>query len=287
MVSDVCYRFAAFQLDASARRLTHQGKAIHLAPRDFALLEYLLENTGRVLDRETILKTVWHDRTVEDGNLTQSISILRHILSTDPVTTDSIETIPKHGYRFTLPVKRVERILPSPRDRRVRLLRWGVVVAVGIAAVVTSYWLGFSGWPEGYLAINRLGILPMQNESGDARWDYTCESVADDFAIALSAIPDLHIVFVKPNLSRKEEPRLVARRLGLDAVFSSSLQKCEWALCICARLDHARAPTPLWTAREQVMGEQLRPAVENLSKEASLAVGARASKDTSRLPKVR
>jgi DNA-binding winged helix-turn-helix (wHTH) protein/TolB-like protein len=278
MVSDVCYRFASFQLDANTRRLVHQGKVVHLAPRDFALLEFLLENTGRVLDRETILKTVWHDRTVEDGNLTQSISVLRHILSADPLAVDSIETIPKRGYRFTLPVKRTERILPSPRDRRLRILRWVVAFAIGIAAVVTSYWLGFSGWPEGYLAIHRLGILPMQNQSGAAHLDYPCETVADDLAIVLSAIPKLEIVFVKPNASQQEEPRLLARRLALDAVFSSSLERCADALCIAARLDHARAPSPLWTARLQIAGEQLRPAVESLSKEASLAVGARVPK---------
>jgi DNA-binding winged helix-turn-helix (wHTH) protein/TolB-like protein len=278
MVSDVCYRFASFQLDANARRLVHQGKAVHLAPRDFALLEFLLENTGRVLDRETILKTVWHDRTVEDGNLTQSISILRHVLSADPSTIDCIETIPKHGYRFTLPVKRIERIRPSPRDHRVRLLRWVLASVIGIAAVVTSYWLGFSGWPEGYLAITKLGILPMQNQSGEARFGYACDTAPDDLAIALSAIPNLNIVFVKPSGSQQEEPRLFARRLALDAILSSSLERCAEALCITARLDHARAPSPLWTAREQILGEQFRPAVERLSNEASSAVGARVPK---------
>jgi DNA-binding winged helix-turn-helix (wHTH) protein/TolB-like protein len=252
MVGDVSYRFATFQLDATGHRLLHQGKVIHLAPRDFALLEYLLENTGRVLDRETILKTVWQDRIVEDGNLTQSISVLRHVLSEDAAAADCIETIPKHGYRFTLPVKRTERLLPSPRDRRIRVLRWLAAAVLLAISVLGSYWLGITGWPEGYFAIHEVGILPMENLTGDPRLDAVCEGSTDDIADVLASVPGLSIVLLHPNSAQKLEATRLARNLRLDAVLHSSIQPCEGALCISAELQHARSAGPIWSTCERV-----------------------------------
>jgi two-component system OmpR family response regulator len=46
-------------LDLLSRRVTRGGKAIDLRPREFALLEYLLRNAGRVVSKTMILSHVW------------------------------------------------------------------------------------------------------------------------------------------------------------------------------------------------------------------------------------
>ena len=46
-------------LDLLSRRVTRDGKAIDLRPREFALLEYLMRNAGRVVSKTMILSHVW------------------------------------------------------------------------------------------------------------------------------------------------------------------------------------------------------------------------------------
>ena len=46
-------------LDLLSRRVSRDGKAIDLRPREFALLEYLMRNAGRVVSKTMILSHVW------------------------------------------------------------------------------------------------------------------------------------------------------------------------------------------------------------------------------------
>ncbi len=47
------------QMDLLTRRVTRQGREIELRPREFALLEYLMRNSGRVVSKTMILSRVW------------------------------------------------------------------------------------------------------------------------------------------------------------------------------------------------------------------------------------
>lgn len=46
-------------VDFLTRETTREGKKIDLQPREFALLEYLMRNTGKVVSRTMILEHVW------------------------------------------------------------------------------------------------------------------------------------------------------------------------------------------------------------------------------------
>jgi two-component system OmpR family response regulator len=47
------------ELDLLSRRVTRAGKPLDLRPREFALLEYLMRNAGRVVSKTMILSHVW------------------------------------------------------------------------------------------------------------------------------------------------------------------------------------------------------------------------------------
>jgi two-component system OmpR family response regulator len=47
------------ELDLLSRRVTRAGRPIDLRPREFALLEYLMRNTGKVVSKTMILSHVW------------------------------------------------------------------------------------------------------------------------------------------------------------------------------------------------------------------------------------
>jgi pimeloyl-ACP methyl ester carboxylesterase/DNA-binding winged helix-turn-helix (wHTH) protein len=101
------YGFDKFQLDAGERLLFDGVKNIPLAPKVFDTLLLLVENAGRILSKERMLKEIWEDSFVEENNLAQNISYLRRILG-ETKDKKFIETVPKFGYRFIVPVVPVE-----------------------------------------------------------------------------------------------------------------------------------------------------------------------------------
>ena len=101
------YGFDRFQLDAGERILFDGVKTIPLAPKVFDTLRLLVENGGRILSKERMMKEIWEDSYVEENNLAQNISYLRRVLG-ETKDKKFIETVPKFGYRFIAPVERVE-----------------------------------------------------------------------------------------------------------------------------------------------------------------------------------
>lgn len=93
------YQFGRFEMDASERSLRLDGRPVSLEPKAFDVLLFLIQRSGRLVGKEEIMQAVWPDTFVEEGNLTRNISLLRRVLA-EGVDGQSIETIPKHGYRF-------------------------------------------------------------------------------------------------------------------------------------------------------------------------------------------
>ncbi len=94
------YEFGPFQLDREAQLLTRDGATVTLSPRMFDLLSVLVENVGRMISKEDLMKAVWKECSVEEGNLTVSIFKLRRVLGRGNNNRPYIETIPRRGYRF-------------------------------------------------------------------------------------------------------------------------------------------------------------------------------------------
>jgi DNA-binding winged helix-turn-helix (wHTH) protein/TolB-like protein/Flp pilus assembly protein TadD len=99
------YSFGPFELDPVQRLLLRRGKPVPLAPKAVETLLFLVENSGRLVDKEELMKRVWPDTFVEEGNLTTNIHLLRKVLGKGSKGQEYIETIPRRGYRFTAEVK--------------------------------------------------------------------------------------------------------------------------------------------------------------------------------------
>src|SRR5580658_5407437 len=143
------YRFEGFEMDPANRLVTGAGKPLAIPARAFDLLFYMVRNAERLLTKEELMKSVWGDAFVEEGNLTQSVFLLRKALSaSQPTDNKLIVTVPGRGYRF---VARVEEIagpgmpqvpvngngqphVPAgiseePQAEAARSIRWPVVAA--------------------------------------------------------------------------------------------------------------------------------------------------------------
>src|SRR5687768_15325799 len=97
------FRFGPFVLDVADRSLKRDGVPVALTPKLFDLLVALVTNSGRLVEKDTLLKAVWPDVAVEEGNLTKGIFSLRQLLERD-LDLRYIETVPKRGYRFVAAV---------------------------------------------------------------------------------------------------------------------------------------------------------------------------------------
>jgi DNA-binding winged helix-turn-helix (wHTH) protein/TolB-like protein/Flp pilus assembly protein TadD len=110
------YEFDRFRLDASERILWRDTQEVSLTSKLFETLLLLVENSGRVVGKEELLKAIWPDSFVEESSLTQNISLLRKALEDGSEGRRFIETIPKRGYRFIAPVRVVNNDAPSGEE---------------------------------------------------------------------------------------------------------------------------------------------------------------------------
>lgn len=101
------YEFGPFRLDASRHLLLRGGQVVPLTTKAFDTLLALVEQQGRLVERDELIRQVWPDTVVEEGNLTVTISMLRKALSEGPSENRYIETVPRRGYRFVASVSEV------------------------------------------------------------------------------------------------------------------------------------------------------------------------------------
>lgn len=91
-------QFGRYILDLDRGCLLLDGTEIALRPKTFAVLEYLVRNTGRLVAKDELFAAVWPNLAVTDDTLVQSIGELRRVLGEDG--SRFIKTIPRRGYRF-------------------------------------------------------------------------------------------------------------------------------------------------------------------------------------------
>ena len=103
------YQFGEFRIDPLERTLRRDEKPVSLHRRAFDVLLYLVQNPGRAVTKDELLRNVWPDAFVDENNLTQSISVLRKALDQRPGDQRYITTLPGRGYQFVVPVKVVRQ----------------------------------------------------------------------------------------------------------------------------------------------------------------------------------
>jgi Tol biopolymer transport system component/DNA-binding winged helix-turn-helix (wHTH) protein len=79
-----------------------------LPARVFDTLLALVEKEGRVVSKSELMDAVWADAFVEESNLSQNIYTLRRMLGVDEQGRQFIETVPRRGYRFAVPIRSLE-----------------------------------------------------------------------------------------------------------------------------------------------------------------------------------
>ena len=110
LASGHVFRFGDFKVDTDQKVLLHQGKPLPLTPKVFDTLLVLIENSGRIVEKEKLMSRLWPNTFVEEANLTFNIQQLRKALGDDARHPQFIETVARRGYRF---IAHVEELASS------------------------------------------------------------------------------------------------------------------------------------------------------------------------------
>ncbi|CAD5270820.1 Transcriptional activator protein CopR [Bosea sp. 62] len=99
-ISDIqtVLRVADLEMDLLKRRVSRAGKEIDLQPREFRLLEFLMQNAGRLVTRTMLLEHVWEYHFDPRTNIVEThVSRLRSKVDRD-FDKELIETVRGSGY---------------------------------------------------------------------------------------------------------------------------------------------------------------------------------------------
>jgi DNA-binding winged helix-turn-helix (wHTH) protein len=100
-------------VDIVKRLLLREGAPVPLTPKAFEILVLLLQRRGGVVEKDDILRDIWHGTVVEENNLARNISTLRKVLDDTPGENRFIVTIPGRGYQFVGDVEEAEAPQPN------------------------------------------------------------------------------------------------------------------------------------------------------------------------------
>jgi DNA-binding winged helix-turn-helix (wHTH) protein/TolB-like protein/Tfp pilus assembly protein PilF len=279
------YQFCTFRFDPENHLLESEGNPISLTPKAFEILLVLVQNGSRLTTKEELMRKVWPDSFVEEANLTVNISALRRNLGETPDGQQYIETVPKKGYRFAVPVSQLsvnyhaadpplvaganpphvaspprtdplaknQPIFDNPREDR-RWLR-STVLTLGLIAIFVLAALGYRAYrnksnPQQRSQIpRRLAVLPFQNLQENVNTDYLGFSLADAIITKLGYVSELTVrpsYAVQKYRSQTIDIRKVASDLNVDTLLTGTFLREGDDLRIACQLIDVKTENLLW-----------------------------------------
>ena len=107
-------QFGAFALDFARRRLSRGASIIHVTPKAFDLLHFLVDEAPRVIEKRELHERLWQGTFVSDATLVGLVKELRRALDDRDPNVPIIRTAHRVGYAFCPDVVRGAQTSPAP-----------------------------------------------------------------------------------------------------------------------------------------------------------------------------
>lgn len=272
------YQFGAFHLNSAGRELLRGKERLELPPRVFDTLVLLVEEKGKLVEKDRLMSAVWPDTVVEENNLSQAVYLLRKILHDGENGTRYIETVPKRGYRFVARVQQVENHAessserpsqvepakgnsgnnglsqsPFPALRKSRWLVWCTAGLIGtlvaLLVVQVGRWRDRQKNQSDSEPIRSVAVLPLQNLSNDPEEEYFADGMTDELITELAQVRQLKVVSKTSIMQYKGVRRpltQIGRELGVDAVVEGSIMRSGNRVRITAQLIRTATDHHIW-----------------------------------------
>ncbi len=274
------YRFGEFVVDPGAALLLRDGEPVHLEPKVFEVLVFLIEHRNRIVGKEELVEQIWQGAFVTDNALTKAIARLRRALGDDPHQPRFIETAHSRGYRFigTLEQHAAPR---ADRSSRAIILASGLVIIL-ISAVVL-WQLSEQGpkdsspAPGDHQKIESLAVLPLENLSGDPGQDYIAEGLHELLTTELASLRSLRVISRQSTLQSRTDERSIAEiaaELEVDAIMKGSVMRTSGRTQVNIQLFPGDRDTHLWARSFGRQDENLLALLSDIARAVAAQVDA-------------
>lgn len=249
------FEFGSFYLDPGEGVLLHRGRPLQLTQKQLETLLVLVQHSGRLVKKEDLMDKIWLDACVEPANLTQTIFVLRKVLTQYEPLAHFIETVPRQGYRFIVPVKRIE-VEPAPSVR------------------------GSSDLTATEDATNRddfrsLAVLPFINATASTDGDYLADGLTESIINQLSKLPRLRVVARASAFKYKGQTfdsQKVGKELNVLTVLTGRLVQLGDRLIIKVDLSDVAGGWHVWGEQYQRKLSDILAVQEEIAAEISNAL---------------
>ncbi|HEV8158562.1 MAG TPA: winged helix-turn-helix domain-containing protein, partial [Pyrinomonadaceae bacterium] len=110
------FEFDDVRVEPSKFKIWKAGAELALEPKTFQVLLFLMENRGRLIEKNELLDAVWQDTFVTENAMTREIAKLRKVLGDGAKDAKYIQTVHTRGYRFIAEVKEVDAAQASEAE---------------------------------------------------------------------------------------------------------------------------------------------------------------------------
>jgi TolB-like protein/DNA-binding winged helix-turn-helix (wHTH) protein len=269
------YSFGRFKLDERERQLTREGQVVHLQPKSFDVLLFLLEHAGRLVEKNEVIDAVWKGTVVTENSLTVCIRQIRVALEDNAEAPEFIETIPTAGYRFIADVAQPDdaadatkqQAITSAQGKPTATSRW-MRLAILLAVVAIAYFafdrfvitpIEEEPMAEKGTSIeasfdsdqweNSIAVIPFVNISDDPGNEFFCDGLTEEILTLLAKIPELKVIGRTSSYAFKginEDLREIGRKLGVKTLLEGSVRKSGQRVRITAQLIDASDGSHIW-----------------------------------------
>ncbi len=158
------------------------GKAQHLRPKSYRVLELLAERRGELVSKDDLAAAVWTDVAVTDESLSQCISDIRRVLGQDDAGL--LRTVPRRGYVLeSEPTVSKRRAVPA-----YAILAGAAIAIAAVAGLAVAFW-GRNLQPETNIAAPARGPAESNSGSrGSVSLDWRDRTANDDLRTELKEI---------------------------------------------------------------------------------------------------
>ena len=254
------YRFREFTVDVNQKVLLQNGVILSVTPKVFETLLILVENAGRVVDKEALMRRVWPDTFVEEANLTFNIGQLRKALGDNARKPAFVETVSRRGYRFIAPIEETgaepEPMLVSTEvsARRSRIWLGAAVISILAVTIGAGWWIRNRRLKVVQPNAGKLmlAVLPFQNLTGDSSQEYFSDGLTEEMITQLGNLDPQHLgVIARSSVmhykNTGESLDQIGRELGVQYVLEGSVRRDSDKVRIAAQLIQIKDQTHLWS----------------------------------------
>jgi TolB-like protein/Tfp pilus assembly protein PilF len=207
-------RFGPFEVDLRTGELRKKGLKLPLQNKPFQILSVLLEYPGELVTREELHRRLWPEETFVDfdNGLNTALNKLRDALKDSADKPRYIETLPRRGYRFKVPVGKPEALTK------------GIIM---------------------------MAVLPFENLSGDEEQEYFSDGLTEEMITQLAKLnPErLRVTARTSSLRYKKSTKgisEIARELRVKWILEGSVRRAGDRVRITAQLIRVEDESHLW-----------------------------------------